>query len=563
MVHQVSNYLIIYLGAGKTTLLNFLAGKDPSKNLKKKGEVYLNGINRKGLNYSQYLAYVQQDDILLQTMSVRECLTFAAKMRLPPEINKAERVQDLIDSLKLNKWAETKIGGPLLKGVSGGERKRTSIGVELITNPNLIFLDEPTTGLDSFTATNVMEVLKDLAYSGRTVISTIHQPNSEIFEMFDQLMLMAKGSIIYLNEAKKAVGYFKQIGYPCPSLTNPADFFMSMMSIESYGDVSGSNEEAVSKTRSLVEQSYNEKIDFFSTKYEQSELRWDHEYNHPEAAKLDQADEYRTGFFVQFCLLFKRSILNVIRIPLSSYAKAITYIVLAVLAILVFGQMGNDCASIQNRNGALFFVTLNMIMNAIQGVILLFPEERAVFLREQASGMYSPTAYFLAKVFSEIPGFIILPSLFVVISFFGLQLNDTSASHYQIYHGNSILLTFATAGFGMVIGWSVSDRQVAVALTPVLIIPFMLFSGFFFVNQNNIPFFLKPFEYISLFKYGYQVYIYNEYSGITVNCSGRHMPDEFHFKQTQEESAFITLGLGLGFYFISYLILLIVARRNK
>lgn len=83
------------------------------------------------------------------------------------------------------KAAETKIGGPLVKGVSGGERKRTSIGVELITDPNLIFLDEPTTGLDSFTATSVVEVLKEMANQGRTVISTIHQPNSDIFNMFD------------------------------------------------------------------------------------------------------------------------------------------------------------------------------------------------------------------------------------------------------------------------------------------------------------------------------------------------------------------------------------------
>jgi len=121
----------------------------------------------------------------------------------------------------------------LIKGVSGGERKRTSIGVELITDPNLIFLDEPTTGLDSFTATSVIDTLKDLANSGRTIISTIHQPNSDIFENFDQLMLMALGKIIYFNKANLSVNHFKGIGYECPTLSNPADYFMMMMSIES------------------------------------------------------------------------------------------------------------------------------------------------------------------------------------------------------------------------------------------------------------------------------------------------------------------------------------------
>lgn len=115
---------------------------------------------------------------------------FSAKLRLPSEVDKEKRVQELLDSLRLNKCAGTKIGGPLLKGISGGERKRTSIGVELVTNPNILFLDEPTTGLDSFTATIVTEILQNLAISGRTVITTIHQPNSDIFNMFDQLMLM-------------------------------------------------------------------------------------------------------------------------------------------------------------------------------------------------------------------------------------------------------------------------------------------------------------------------------------------------------------------------------------
>lgn len=153
---------------------------------------------------------MQQDDILFQTMSVRECLEFAARLKLPgTDEEKIQRVDELIITLKLKKCENTRIGGPLVKGVSGGERKRTSIGVELITDPSLIFLDEPTTGLDSFTATSVMETLGDLArYGNRTVISTIHQPNSDIFEMFDMLLLLARGKIIYLNKANLSVDFF-------------------------------------------------------------------------------------------------------------------------------------------------------------------------------------------------------------------------------------------------------------------------------------------------------------------------------------------------------------------
>jgi len=185
-------------------------------------------------------------------MTVRECLEFAAKLKLKGTLEqKLTRVDEIVKELRLNKCQNTKIGGPLIKGVSGGERKRTSIGVELITDPNLIFLDEPTTGLDSFTATSVIETLRDLALTGRTVISTIHQPNSDIFEMFDRLMLMAMGKIIYFNEARLSVDYFAGIGYKCPELSNPADYFMSIMSIETLEQ--NDNEEAKEAPKTQVE----------------------------------------------------------------------------------------------------------------------------------------------------------------------------------------------------------------------------------------------------------------------------------------------------------------------
>lgn len=166
-------------------------------------------------------------------MSVRECLDFAAKLKLSGSIHyKTKKVNDIIAELRLTKCQYTKIGGSLVKGVSGGERKRCSIGVELITDPSLIFLDEPTTGLDSFTAQSVIETLRDLTLSGRTVVSTIHQPSSDIYENFDMLMLMALGKVVFFNQAHLAVDYFAGINFPCPDATNPADYLMGILSIE-------------------------------------------------------------------------------------------------------------------------------------------------------------------------------------------------------------------------------------------------------------------------------------------------------------------------------------------
>ena len=339
-------------GAGKTTLLNFLSGREISQNLEKTGTIMINGQSKDEIrNFSAISAYVQQDDILFQTMTVQECLEFAAKLKLEGTLeSKMARVKILIEDLKLNKCKATRIGGPLVKGVSGGERKRTSIGVELITDPSLIFLDEPTTGLDSFTATNVMEILGDLARKeNRTVVSTIHQPNSDIFEMFDRLMLLARGKIIYFNEARLAVDYFSSIQYQCPDLSNPADYFMSMMSIEQIElEKQTAGETILDKDK--IEEEYQERIKYFVDSYEASQLCNKADEIAPGVRELDMGagnqGSYTTGFCYQFGLLCRRNFLNLIRLPQTSYVKLLTTCLTACFAILLFFDTGFDNAGV-------------------------------------------------------------------------------------------------------------------------------------------------------------------------------------------------------------------------
>lgn len=273
-------------------------------------------------------------------MTVRECLEFAAKLKLPGTMEqKMARVEQVIGVLKLTKCQNTRIGGQLVKGVSGGERKRTSIGVELITDPTLIFLDEPTTGLDSFTATSVMETLGKLAREdGRTVISTIHQPNSDIFEMFDRLVLLAKGKIVFFNEAKYSVDYFGSIGFQCPDLSNPADFFMSMMSIESIENDATAETGSFMHDRARIEEIYKETINLLVTKYYESDLCCDHKVKHPECLPITDSKDSapQTSFCYQFGLLARRNFSNIIRLPQTSYVKLITTVLTASFASILF-----------------------------------------------------------------------------------------------------------------------------------------------------------------------------------------------------------------------------------
>lgn len=185
-------------------------------------------------DYKSVIGYVMQEDLMLPTFTPRETFRFIVDMRLPlkSEEQKENLVETMIDSLGLKHAAETYIGNSLIRGLSGGEKKRASVGVELLINPSLIFLDEPTTGLDSTTALNLIRLLNRLANAGRTVVTTVHQPSSEIFLEFDMIMLMLDGNIIYHSHARDSMRYFSTLGMPVPPHSNPMDHYMKLMNKE-------------------------------------------------------------------------------------------------------------------------------------------------------------------------------------------------------------------------------------------------------------------------------------------------------------------------------------------
>ncbi|XP_020540699.1 ABC transporter G family member 12 isoform X2 [Jatropha curcas] len=213
-------------GSGKSTLLDALAGR-LSGNVIMTGNVLVNGKNKR-MGYGD-VAYVTQENTLLGTLSVRETLTFSAHLRLPSSMSREEIegiVEGTIVELGLQECADRLIGNWHLRGISGGEKKRLSIALEILIRPNLLFLDEPTSGLDSASAFFVVQTLRNIARDGRTVISSIHQPSGEVFALFDDLFLLSGGDAIYFGEAKLAVEFFAEAGFPCPSRRNPSDHFL-------------------------------------------------------------------------------------------------------------------------------------------------------------------------------------------------------------------------------------------------------------------------------------------------------------------------------------------------
>lgn len=212
-------------GSGKTTLLNVLA-KRVKMNVT--GDILINGEQIKGKRLKRRMAYVLQDDVFFSNITVRDTLTTTAYLKLPRKISRKEkrnRVDEVLSELGLQRCSNTIVGGVFARGVSGGERKRTNIANEIVNNASLIFLDEPTSGLDASTAMGLIVTMKNLARHGHTIVTTIHQPSSAMFMLFDHILLLAEGGFpVYHGAARDVAAYFSSLGLRAPLNYNPADF---------------------------------------------------------------------------------------------------------------------------------------------------------------------------------------------------------------------------------------------------------------------------------------------------------------------------------------------------
>ncbi|OAQ28895.1 ABC transporter [Linnemannia elongata AG-77] len=217
-------------GAGKTSLLDILARRHKSGTVH--GNIYINGRTISHSEYKRVVGYVDQEDTLMPTLTVYETILYSALLRLPRDMSydaKRFRVMETMSELGILGIKDMKIGASGQRSISGGEKRRVSIACELVTSPSILFLDEPTSGLDSYNAYNVVECLVTLARNyNRTVVCTIHQPRSNIFALFDQLILMAKGNLVYSGETRNLNTHLKSLGHPCPEGFNMADYMLDL-----------------------------------------------------------------------------------------------------------------------------------------------------------------------------------------------------------------------------------------------------------------------------------------------------------------------------------------------
>ncbi|EAR86576.2 ABC-2 family transporter protein (macronuclear) [Tetrahymena thermophila SB210] len=535
-------------GAGKTTLLNILCQRVQNSSTQVlKGDILANNIAYSADQFTQFASYVMQDDILLEALTVKECFQFAANLKTTGTAEqKSKKVEEITKMLKLEKCQNTFIGGNFVKGISGGEKKRTSIGYELISNPQCIFLDEPTSGLDSFTAYCIIDLLRRYAHNqNKTVVFTIHQPSSDIWNMLDHVMLMVEGQFIYQGPGgMNVVNYFSSIGFKCPIHSNPADYLMSIMS---------NGNEINQKNYSLYYQEYSNNLKPVIMR----EIQQSQQGNLP-------AKQLGTSYFYQIAQITLRQTKILKRNPILFIARLIQSILISLLMGAIYWQIPGPLdnptqRNINDKNGFMFFWVYGNFMMALLPCVLTFPQEKQTYLREENSKLYSVGPYFIGKYIVDILPSAFFPALSSIIVYWMIGLNTDNP-------GKVLFLIFVCAiqgitglGLGYLCGCIFQNAQVSIAVTPMLLIPFMLFGGYY-KNQGDYASWIGWIQYLSPFKYSFSAVAQNEYS-----YEGQGYPQnpihQLNFDLSMWESVGCLIVLSFAYTIVAFVLLSLLKQK--
>lgn len=484
-------------GSGKTTLLDILSS-NIQDNIR--GDILYN--NKRISNIRKAVGLVYQKDLLFATQTVRQCISFYAKMKLPNYMSnkeKEERVDYIINRLGLEHCKNTIIGDETHRGISGGELRRVSIAIEIISNPSILLLDEPTTGLDSTSTYKIIELIKELTREYKcTTICTIHQPKQATLNLFDKVIIMGEGRVVYQGKPQNVKDYFNSIGIICLKGIDPVDHVLEKMD-PSCTDDSLSIKELQAKFRQIND-SANETLVI------------------DDKEKINiHNDSYKISKFEQFELLFIRYWNDYLKNHLLLKTELLENVLVALFFGLLYFNVNERENSYKDRTAAIFLLMLAITVVPAFTACFLIPSQRNIIARERKSGLYTSLPYYLAITIYSFPFHALFSFISVAISYWMIGFN-TSFYNFIIFYVTILLTLICVVGISLLLSSVSKDDAVSNVVVGMVLLILSAFSGFL-VTLNHVPKFIKVFEYISPYKYSYRILMKNEFEGRDLKCS--------------------------------------------
>ncbi|CAK9798574.1 Protein scarlet [Anthophora quadrimaculata] len=512
-------------GAGKSSLMAALAFRTGPE-LLVHGTIRANGLPVDSSYMMRNSGYMHQEDIFVETMTVIEHLWFMARMKVDGRtqmLDIGEKIDRLLEDVGLTSRRDVRIGSGVDDRVlSGGEKKRLAFATELLTDPKILFLDEPTTGQDSHSANCLVFQLKSFAAKGRTVLCTIHQPSSAIFNSFNRIILIAEGRVAFAGPIDDAVEFFASQGYDCPRNYNPADFLITVVAMNSKSE---NNEKIAEK---LCDAFSNSETSREIDRMFEKQLQTRHSLNpisklHPHAEFVTKKE---LRYFSRLYWLIYRDFLQVMRDPSIQVIRIFQKVIVAIIAGLCFvGSVNFDQYGIQATQGVIFILVSENAFFPMYATLALIPDELPLLRREYRTGMYPVYLYYIARVLSLIPGLIIESLLFTSIIYWltGLRANVET-------FGSSLLVILLTINVSTACGCFFSTAFESVPLSMAYLVPFdyvlMITMGpflklglFFILFSRSLPLYIRWVKYISWLLHASEALTILQWNGVhNISC---------------------------------------------
>ncbi|WVF67064.1 hypothetical protein IAT40_001808 [Kwoniella sp. CBS 6097] len=498
-------------GAGKSTLLQLIAGRSlnpgPLARFTHSGQLLFADQPISNTTLSNVAFVEQDDDWHLPSLTVRETLTYAAILRLPdkmPRRQKIARAETVLRMLGLKDCADLPVGGQLLKGISGGEKRRLSLAVQMINDPAVLVVDEPTSGLDASIALSVMQVLKDIAATGRTVIATIHQPRSDIWKLADNVTLLAKGGVIaFTGKRSEAVEYFSAIGHPMPSeFFNPADHLLDLVSVDS---------------RLRQHESSRARVQALTSKWRANDAEGgdEGEKGKPPTAVIGRGAG-TTSMIVALPVVLERHWKNLWRRKDVFFNRLVQTPLLGGLFILFFQRLSHGPSGAQDRIGVTIESTSAIAFVGLLNAMAIFPADRNLYLHEaKSSARYSPATFIVTYTLVEL-GFELLGGFgYAAIMNIAVGMQTSVRIYFEFAISIWAMVNMGES-FAIIFGSWIQTEGLTVTSVSTLLSVIGQVSG---VISLSVPTWLAAIAWGTCVKAATRIQIINESVGLKFTCS--------------------------------------------